>query len=92
MNPMQAGAPSYPVFTGRRDCLTTSVDAVDFPSPSISWQQGLAYFQSKGLDVLDMATLLGKLSKIRTIMILFLILRSNNLFVKEIPHVSLTRL
>ncbi|XP_022145202.1 probable peroxidase 26 [Momordica charantia] len=54
-----AGAPSYPVFTGRRDCLTTSVDAVDFPSPSISWQQGLAYFQSKGLDVLDMATLLG---------------------------------
>ena len=57
---MQAGAPSYPVYTGRRDCLRTSIDAVDFPSPSISWQEGLAYFESKSLDVLDMATLLGK--------------------------------
>ncbi|XP_022960204.1 probable peroxidase 61 [Cucurbita moschata] len=54
-----AGAPSYPVYTGRRDCLRTSIDAVDFPSPSISWQEGLAYFESKSLDVLDMATLLG---------------------------------
>ncbi|KAL4015293.1 hypothetical protein IC575_027537 [Cucumis melo] len=54
-----AGAPSYPVFTGRRDGFTSSIDAVDLPSPSISLQQGIQYFQSKGLDVLDMTTLLG---------------------------------
>ncbi|PKI38039.1 hypothetical protein CRG98_041569 [Punica granatum] len=54
-----AGAPSYPVFTGRRDGPRTTAASVDLPSPSISWQQALAHFQSKGLDVLDLATLLG---------------------------------
>ena len=57
----QAGAPSYPVFTGRRDGRSSSAASVDLPSPSISWETALAYFKSKGLDVLDLATLLGKL-------------------------------
>ncbi|VVB17410.1 unnamed protein product [Arabis nemorensis] len=54
-----AGAPSYPVFTGRRDGGALNADAVDLPSPSISIDESLAYFKSKGLDVLDMTTLLG---------------------------------
>ncbi|KAK4751289.1 hypothetical protein SAY87_004771 [Trapa incisa] len=54
-----AGSPSYPVLTGRRDGPRTTAASVDLPSPSISWEQALAYFQSKGLDVLDLATLLG---------------------------------
>ncbi|KAG7551713.1 hem peroxidase [Arabidopsis thaliana x Arabidopsis arenosa] len=54
-----AGAPSYPVFTGRRDGGRLNADAVDLPSPSISVDESLAYFKSKGLDVLDMTTLLG---------------------------------
>ncbi|KAJ4723559.1 Peroxidase [Melia azedarach] len=54
-----AGAPSYPVLTGRRDGLTSTKDSVDLPSPSISWEESLKYFKSKGLDVLDMVTLLG---------------------------------
>lgn len=57
----QAGAPSYPVFTGRRDGMSSSAASVDLPSPSISWEQALSYFRSKGLDVLDLATLLGKI-------------------------------
>ncbi|CAH2044257.1 unnamed protein product, partial [Thlaspi arvense] len=54
-----AGAPSYPVFTGRRDGGALNPNAVDLPSPSISFKESLAYFNSKGLDVLDMTTLLG---------------------------------
>ncbi|GMI78680.1 hypothetical protein like AT5G24070 [Hibiscus trionum] len=61
-----AGAPSYPVFTGRRDGLTSTKASVDLPSPSISWEASLAYFKSKGLDVLDMTTLLGAHSMGRT--------------------------
>lgn len=57
---MQAGAPSYPILTGRRDGFTSTAASVDLPSPSISREEALTYFQSKGLDVLDMATLLGK--------------------------------
>ncbi|KAF6162252.1 hypothetical protein GIB67_008381 [Kingdonia uniflora] len=54
-----AGAPSYPVLLGRRDGMGSNAGAVVLPSPSISWESSLAYFQSKGLDVLDMTTLLG---------------------------------
>ncbi|KAA8531440.1 hypothetical protein F0562_006207 [Nyssa sinensis] len=54
-----AGAPSYPVFLGRRDGTESNAAWVDLPSPSISWEAALAYFQSKGLDVQDLATLLG---------------------------------
>ncbi|XP_068648005.1 probable peroxidase 26 [Aristolochia californica] len=54
-----AGAPAYPVFTGRRDGTISSSKSVDLPPPSITWQEGLAYFKSKGLNVLDFATLLG---------------------------------
>ena len=63
MMDQQAGAPSYPVFTGRRDGMTSTTALVDLPSPSISWEASLAYFKSKGLDVLDMVTLLGKTTK-----------------------------
>ncbi|KAJ0972266.1 hypothetical protein J5N97_020225 [Dioscorea zingiberensis] len=54
-----AGAPKYPVFTGRRDGMKSNVSSVDLPPPSISWNKALAYFQLKGLDVLDLGTLLG---------------------------------
>ncbi|XP_022722873.1 probable peroxidase 61 [Durio zibethinus] len=54
-----AGAPSYPVYTGRKDGMTSTAASVDLPSPSISWEAALAYFTSRGLDVLDMTTLLG---------------------------------
>ncbi|CAK9149618.1 unnamed protein product [Ilex paraguariensis] len=54
-----AGAPSYPVFLGRRDGLESKAEWVYYPSPSISWESALAFFRSKGLDVQDMATLLG---------------------------------
>ncbi|CAN1248022.1 Probable peroxidase 61 [Linum perenne] len=54
-----AGGPSYPVLTGRKDGMLSTASTVDLPSPSISAKDALAYFQSRGLDVLDMATLLG---------------------------------
>ncbi|XP_052207533.1 probable peroxidase 26 [Diospyros lotus] len=54
-----AGAPSYPVYLGRRDGLDSKAGWVNLPSPSISWDSALAFFQSKGLNVLDMTTLLG---------------------------------
>ncbi|KAL5700170.1 peroxidase [Ranunculus cassubicifolius] len=54
-----AGAPSYPVLTGRMDGFVSTAASVDLPSPSISWEASLAYFQSKGLNLLDMVTLLG---------------------------------
>ena len=49
------------MFTGRRDGGALTADAVDLPSPSISVEESLSYFNSKGLDVLDMTTLLGNL-------------------------------
>ncbi|PWA62775.1 peroxidase superfamily protein [Artemisia annua] len=54
-----SGGPSYPVFLGRRDGRDSNAAWVDLPSPSISWESSLAYFESKGLDVQDMVTLLG---------------------------------
>ncbi|KAM1050145.1 hypothetical protein ACFX13_032663 [Malus domestica] len=60
------GAPSYPVLTGRRDGLTSTRSSVDLPSPSITWEDALKYFDSRGLNVLDMATLLGAHSMGRT--------------------------
>ncbi|KAL2230392.1 UNVERIFIED_CONTAM: putative peroxidase 26 [Sesamum indicum] len=54
-----AGAPSYPVYLGRRDGLGSNAAWVDLPSPSISSEGGLAYFRSKGLDAQDYVTLLG---------------------------------
>ncbi|XP_030527762.1 probable peroxidase 26 [Rhodamnia argentea] len=54
-----AGAPSYPVLTGRKDGMSSSKASVDLPPPSISWQAALEYFESRGLDVLDLTTLLG---------------------------------
>ncbi|XP_065867208.1 probable peroxidase 61 [Euphorbia lathyris] len=54
-----AGAPSYPLLTGRKDGMTSSAASVDLPSPSISLEDALAYFKSKGLDELDFVTLMG---------------------------------
>ncbi|XP_071691167.1 probable peroxidase 26 [Rutidosis leptorrhynchoides] len=54
-----SGGPSYPVFLGRRDGVESNAGWIDFPSPSSSWETTLAYFQTKGLNVQDMATLLG---------------------------------
>ncbi|ONK72404.1 uncharacterized protein A4U43_C04F19070 [Asparagus officinalis] len=54
-----AGAPKYPVFTGRRDGFRSNLKLVDLPSPSVTWDEALAYFRSRGLDVLDLGTLLG---------------------------------
>ncbi|WOK94540.1 putative peroxidase 61 [Canna indica] len=54
-----AGGWNYPVFTGRRDGNISNAIAVDLPSPYISWNDALAYFDSHGLDVLDLGTLLG---------------------------------
>ena len=56
---LQAGAPAYPVFTGRRDGFKSSAKSVDLPSPDITVQKALAHFKSKGLDELDLVTLLG---------------------------------
>ncbi|KAD3641739.1 hypothetical protein E3N88_30963 [Mikania micrantha] len=54
-----SGGPSYPVFLGRRDGMKSDAAWVDLPLPSISWESALAYFTSKGLNVVDMVTLLG---------------------------------
>ncbi|XP_027118614.1 probable peroxidase 61 [Coffea arabica] len=54
-----AGAPSYPVFLGRRDGLESNAAWVDYPSPSSSWETVVTYANSKGLDEQDLVTLLG---------------------------------
>ncbi|KAL9233175.1 hypothetical protein vseg_008205 [Gypsophila vaccaria] len=54
-----AGGPSYIVYTGRRDGLTSKESTVDLPSPDISMEDGLKYFSDRGLDVQDYTTLLG---------------------------------
>ncbi|WCJ41285.1 Peroxidase superfamily protein [Euphorbia peplus] len=61
-----AGAPSYPLLTGRKDGMTSSKASVDLPSPSISLEDGLKYFKSKGLDELDFVTLMGSHSMGKT--------------------------
>ncbi|XP_030470348.1 probable peroxidase 61 [Syzygium oleosum] len=54
-----AGGPSYPVLTGRRDGMSSSAATVDLPLHAISWESALAYFESRGLNMLDLTTLLG---------------------------------
>ncbi|KAK1270242.1 putative peroxidase 26 [Acorus gramineus] len=54
-----AGAPKYPVFTGRRDGMHSTARSVDLPPASITWNGALAYFKSRGLNFLDLGTLLG---------------------------------
>ncbi|XAR71098.1 Peroxidase [Bertholletia excelsa] len=61
-----AGAPSYPVYLGRRDGFESNAAWVDLPTPSTSLESALNYFQSKGLDVLDLTTLLGSHTMGRT--------------------------
>lgn len=47
------------MFLGRRDGVESKAEWIDYPSPSMSWEEGLAYFESKNLDVQDFVTLLG---------------------------------
>ncbi|CAO2838207.1 unnamed protein product [Amaranthus hypochondriacus] len=54
-----AGGPSYIVLTGRRDGLSSKASSVDLPSPYTSWQDALAYFEKRNLNVQDFTTLLG---------------------------------
>ncbi|XP_071722330.1 probable peroxidase 26 [Rutidosis leptorrhynchoides] len=54
-----AGAPSYPVFTGRRDGMSSRKSSVDLPLPSISIKEAIRYFESKGLNADDLGTLMG---------------------------------
>ncbi|XP_039161325.1 probable peroxidase 61 [Eucalyptus grandis] len=54
-----AGGPSYPVLAGRRDGMSSSAASVDLPLGAALWGSALAYFESRGLDVLDLTTLLG---------------------------------
>ncbi|XP_021774886.1 probable peroxidase 61 [Chenopodium quinoa] len=61
-----SGAPSYPILTGRKDGFTSKASSVDLPSPNISWEEGFAYFQARGLDIQDFTTLLGAHSTGRT--------------------------
>ncbi|XP_027344015.1 probable peroxidase 61 [Abrus precatorius] len=54
-----AGGPGYQVITGRKDGMQSDAASVDLPSPSISLQEALAYFASRGLDEVDLTALLG---------------------------------
>ncbi|XP_010672273.2 probable peroxidase 61 [Beta vulgaris subsp. vulgaris] len=54
-----AGGPSYPVLTGRRDGLSSKASSVDLPSPYISLNEGLEYFEARGLNIQDYTVLLG---------------------------------
>lgn len=47
------------MFLGRRDGFESNEAWINYPSPSMSWEEGLAYFESKNLDVQDFVTLLG---------------------------------
>ncbi|KAL8153514.1 LOW QUALITY PROTEIN: hypothetical protein V2J09_011274 [Rumex salicifolius] len=45
-----AGGPSYIIRTGRKDGFSSKASTVNLPLPSISVDELLKYFQSKGLD------------------------------------------
>ncbi|KAF8041272.1 hypothetical protein BT93_A0015 [Corymbia citriodora subsp. variegata] len=54
-----AGGVSYPVPTGRRDGNSSIAKLVDIPVFAVPWDKVIPYFQVRGLDVLDVTTLLG---------------------------------
>jgi peroxidase len=57
---MQAGGPFIDFPTGRRDGVVSQASAVNLPGPSVSVSQAIAAFQSIGLNVNDLVTLLGE--------------------------------
>ncbi|KAF8041390.1 hypothetical protein BT93_A0098 [Corymbia citriodora subsp. variegata] len=60
------GGTSYPVPTGRRDGNSSTAASVDLPLSAVPWSSVVPYFQARGLDVLDLTTLLGGHSLGRT--------------------------
>lgn len=54
-----AGGPAYPVPTGRKDGLISSIKEVNLPGPNISLKDAIALFKIKGLEIDDLVTLLG---------------------------------
>lgn len=54
-----SGGPEYPVPTGRRDGLVSKIDDVNVPGPTFSIDAALSAFESVGLNLTDLATLLG---------------------------------
>ncbi|CAJ2671979.1 peroxidase 44-like protein [Trifolium pratense] len=54
-----AGGPSYNVPTGRRDGLVSSINEVKLPTPEISVSDAFKIFNSKGMTMEEMVTLLG---------------------------------
>ncbi len=56
---LQAGGPQIPLPTGRRDGVVSLASAVDVPGPTDTVTQAIAAFNSIGLNVNDLTTLLG---------------------------------
>lgn len=54
-----SGGPAYPVPTGRRDGLVSKIEEVHIPGPTFTIDAALSAFQSVGLNLADLATLLG---------------------------------
>ncbi|RDY03804.1 putative peroxidase 61, partial [Mucuna pruriens] len=54
-----AGGPAYPVYTGRKDGMQSDAALVDLPSPSIPFDKLIEYFELRGLNEVDLTTLLG---------------------------------
>lgn len=54
-----AGGPAYPVPTGRKDGLVSSMKEVNLPGPNITLKDAIALFKTKGLEMGDLVTLLG---------------------------------
>ncbi len=57
---MQAGGSFIDFPTGRRDGVVSQASAVNLPGPSVSVSQAIAAFQSIGLNVNDLVSLLGE--------------------------------
>lgn len=54
-----SGGPDYPVPTGRRDGVVSRIDEVNVPGPTFSIDAALNSFETVGLNLTDLATLLG---------------------------------
>lgn len=54
-----AGGPAYPVPTGRKDGVVSSIKEVNLPGPDITLKDAIALFKTKGLELEDLVTLLG---------------------------------
>jgi peroxidase len=54
-----SGGPDYPVPTRRRDGIVLKIEEVHIPGPTFSIDVALNVFESVGLNLTDLATLLG---------------------------------